>query len=140
MADGSTGPNYVLDKTFKLATGETITGYQVVYQHTTAGECKVATGPGTPYLGVAQLDPNDGVTLTAGDSVRVRMMGISKVQAAAAVAINGKVAVTGLGLVDDPAPYGAGSYYLGIALSAATQLYDEIEVDLSNKNSQYFTS
>lgn len=140
MGSGTIGPNYLLDKTFTLASGETITGYQVVYQHSTAGQCKVATTDGTPYLGVAQLDPNDGVTLTAGDSVRVRMMGISKVQAGNAISINGLLAVTGQGLVDDATPGTAGDYYLGLALSAATQLFDEIEVDLSNKNSQYFAS
>jgi len=132
MASTSIGPNYVLDKTFTLASGNTVTGYQVV-QGSAAGTCQVSVTGTSPLLGVAQLDPNEGVTLSAGDVVRVRMLGISKVQSAAAVTIYTNVRPVGQGLVDDAAA-GPGEYYLGQALSAATQLFDIIEVDLTNKN------
>lgn len=132
MASTSVGPNYVLDKTFELAAGSTITGYQVV-RGSAAGTCAVAVTGANMLLGVAQLDPNEGLTLVAGDTVRVRMLGISKVQAAAAVAIYQQIRVVGQGLVDDANP-GPGEYFLGQSLSAATQLGDIIEVDLTNKN------
>lgn len=139
MGSGSIGPNYVLDKTFEIATGYTITGYQAVVG-VAAGTCMPASSDGSPYLGVAQLDPNEGVTLVAGDSVRVRMLGISKVQAAAAISVYSMVRVVALGLVDDANPGAAGDYWLGLALDAASQLCDIIDVDLTSKNCQYFTS
>jgi hypothetical protein len=105
-----------------------------------AGTCAVAANDASPYLGVAQLDPNEGVTLTAGDTVRVRMNGISKVQVAAAVTIYTRVRVVALGLVDDANPGTAADYFLGIALDAGTNLFDIINVDLTSKNTQYFTS
>jgi len=140
MVAGSIGPNEVLDKTFKLSSGETITGYQVVRRGDNQGECEVATNDTEPYLGVAQVNPNGGVTLTADDAVRVRMAGISKVQCAAAVAADTKIAVVGQGLVDDATPGTAGDYYIGLALEAGAQLIDVITVDLANKNTQYFAS
>ena len=133
------GPNYVLDKTYTIASGSTITGYQAV-KGSTATTCALATDDASPYLGVAQLDPNEGVTLVAGDTVRVRMLGISKVQAAAAITAFTRVHSVGLGLMDDAAPGSAADYFLGIALEAATALFDIITVDLTSKNTQYFTS
>jgi len=134
------GPNYVLDKTYEVATGNTITGYQIVVGSTST-TCALPSDDASPYLGVAQLDPNEGVTLTAGNTVRVRMAGISKVQAGAAVSAFARVRALGtLGLVDDANPGTAADYFLGIALEAATQLFDIITVDLTSKNTQYFTS
>ena len=139
MGSTAVGPNYILDKTFEVASGQTITGYQVV-KGITAGTCQYAVDDSIPYLGVAQLDPNEGVTLTAGDTVRVRMLGLSKVQAAGAIAVYARVHVIGLGLVDDGNPGAAADYWLGQAMEAATALYDIVTVDLSLKNTQYFTS
>jgi len=42
--------------------------------------------------------------------------------------------------MDDAAPGSAADYFLGIALEAATALFDIITVDLTSKNTQYFTS
>lgn len=139
MAQTTVGPNYILDKTFTVATGQTITGYQVV-EGVAAGTCQPAADDASPYLGVAQLDPAEGVTLSAGDTVRVRMMGISKVVAGEALAIYTQVRVLAGGLVDDATPGAAGDYYVGTALEAAAQLSDIITVDLSSKNTQYFAS
>lgn len=139
MAATSVGPNYILDKTFEVATGQTITGYQAV-EGVAAGTCQPAADDASPYLGVAQLDPNEGVTLTAGQTVRVRMLGLTKVQVAAAVAIYAQVRVVGQGMIDDGAAGAAGDYWLGLSLEAATQLNDIITIDLTNKNTQYFTS
>lgn len=139
MAASTIGPNYVLDKTFLVASGNTITGYQVV-TGAGAGQCAIATNDAGPYLGVAQLDPNEGISLTAGKTVRIRMLGISKVQVANAVGLWTQLHVVGQGLVDDTTPGVAGDFWLGLALDAATQLSDIITVDLTNKNTQYFTS
>ena len=141
MASTSVGPNYILDKTFLVATGYTITGYQVVAQGSTAGTCNPPANDASPFLGVAQLDPNEGVTLTAGKTVRVRMMGITKAQAGAAITTNTPVSVLGtLGLVDDITPGTVGDYWVGVALEAASQLGDIITIDLTNKNSRYAAS
>jgi len=139
MGATAIGPNYILDKTFEVASGYTITGYQAL-EGVAAGTCMPADGDDAPYLGVSQLDPNEGVTISAGETVRVRMLGLSKVQAAAAVAVYAKVRVVALGLVDDANPGTAGDYWLGQAMEAATQLFDIITVDLTLKNTQYFTS
>lgn len=139
MASTSVGPNYVLDKTFTVATGYTITGYQAL-EGVAAGTCMPADADDAPYLGVAQLDPNEGVTLVAGDTVQVRMLGLTKVQCAAPVAVFARVRVVALGLVDDADPGAAGDYWLGLAMEAGDQLFDIITIDLTNKNTQYFTS
>jgi len=139
MASTSVGPNYILDKTFTVATGETITGYQVV-RGAAAGTCEVAITDAEPLLGVAQCDPNSDTTYTAGELVRVRMMGLSKVQCAAAVTVYTRVHPIGLGLVDDADPGTAADYFLGIAMEAGAALFDIITVDLTSKNTQYFTS
>lgn len=139
MSSTAIGPNYLLDKTFTVASGQTITGYQAV-RGAAAGTCEVATDDTEPYLGVAQLDPNEGITLIAGQTVRVRMFGISKVQAAEAVAIYQQVRAEGLGLVNDGTPSVTGDFWLGLSMEAATALSDIIDVDLSNKNTQYFTT
>ena len=139
MAATSVGPNYILDKTWLVATGNTITGYQVV-RGAAAGTCEIATDDSEPYLGVAQLDPNSDTTYTAGEAVRVRMLGLSKVQVAAAVAVYTRLSVIGLGLVDDANPGTAADYFLGISMEAGGQVFDIITVDLTSKNTQYFTS
>jgi hypothetical protein len=139
MASTSVGPNYVLDKTFLVASGNTVTGYQAIIG-SAAGTCAVATDDASPYLGVAQLDPNEGISLTAGKVVRVRMLGLTKVQVAAAVTVYNRVRVVGQGLVDDANPGAAGDYWLGLAMEAGSQLSDIITIDLTNKNTQYFTS
>lgn len=139
MGSTAVGPNYVLDKTFIVASGNTITGYQAI-RGAAAGTCEIATDDSEPYLGVAQLDPNEGVTWTAGEIARVRMLGLSKVQCGAAVTIYTRVHSIGLGLVDDAAPDTAADYFLGIALEAGSQLFDIITVDLTSKNTQYFTT
>jgi len=139
MSSTSVGPNYVLDKTFTVASDNTITGYQALVG-SAAGTCAVATNDTSPYLGVAQLDPNEGISLAAGKIVRVRMLGLTKVQVAAAVAIYTQVRVVGQGLVDDATPGSAGDFWLGLAMEAGTQLGDIITIDLTNKNTQYFVT
>jgi len=139
MGSTAVGPNYLLDKTFLVATGTTITGYQVV-RGAAAGTCELATADDEPLLGVAQCDPNSDTTYVAGEAVRVRMMGLSKVQCAAAVTVYTRVHPIGLGLVDDGNPGTAADYFLGIAMEAGTNLFDVITVDLTSKNTQYFTS
>lgn len=139
MGSTAVGPNYVLDKTFLVASGYTITGYQAV-EGVAAGTCMPADADDAPYLGVAQLDPNEGITLSAGDVVRVRMLGLTKVQCAAAVTVYNRVRVVALGLVDDANPGTAADYWLGLAMEAGSQLFDIITIDLTNKNTQYFTS
>ena len=139
MGAGAIGPNYVLDKTFEVSSGQTITGYQAVIG-VGVGTCRPAPSDASPYLGVAQLDPNEGITLTAGDVVRVRMLGLTKVQCALAVAIYQQVRVLGLGLIDDATPGTAGDFWLGLSMEAGSQVFDIITMDLTNKNTQYFTT
>jgi hypothetical protein len=131
MAYGQThGPNAVLDKTFKVASSTTITGWQVVKGGTHGGEVTLASANTDIYLGVAQVNPNEGVTYTAGEFVTVRMLGITKAIAAEAISSGTRVTAIGAagGITDTT---GAGYTGLGIALEEAYSTGDVIDVLLT---------
>src|SRR5512143_2202591 len=123
---GSTEP----DMPFTLASGVTITGYQVVIPNTSPTnpddfEIKVADAGTTVPLGVAQVD--DNVSLTAGEVVTVRLGGITKAIAADSFAVGAHLVPTAAGLVTDTDP-ATGKWFVGIALTSAAQLGDEVLV------------
>ena len=131
MAYGqTTGPNSVLDKTFKVATSNTITGWQTVILGTHGGEIALPSAATNLFMGITQVNPNEGVTYTAGKYVTVRMLGISKAVAAEAISSGTRVTTTGVaGAVTDGTA--AGNTGLGIALEEAYATGDVIDVLLT---------
>lgn len=129
---GETG-NSVLDKSFQVATGNTITGWAVVRLISGSGLLEICDeaieATGTGPIGVAQVEFNEGVSKVVNDWCPVRLIGISKVVADAAV---------GAGKPVKPTQYGrvilnetAGARSVGITLQAATAQWDEIDVLLT---------
>jgi len=131
MAYGQTsGPNSVLDKTFKVASSNTITGWQVVKLGTNGGEIALSSAATDLHIGIAQVNPNEGVTYTAGKYVTVRMLGISKAVAQGAITSGTRVVTAGAaGAVDDAGA--AGNTGVGIALEQAYAMGEIIDVLLT---------
>jgi len=116
--------------TFKVASGQTLTGYQVVklkdnVTQADALEIEVCTDASERPLGIAQVD--DDTTLTGGDLVTVRMLGVSKAIAGAAIDPRDTVSPGGNGLATT-ATTTDNYYYLGYALTKASQVFDEFLV------------
>jgi hypothetical protein len=85
------GPNYVLDKGF-VATGSTAYAQgELVTASGDGTKCARATGAGARVLGVCQ-ESVDATRVTTGKVVLdVRLLGISRVLAGAAVAVGDRV-------------------------------------------------
>ena len=131
MAVGqTTGPNAVLDKTFKVASGTTITGWQLAKLGTHGGEITLSTASTDIHMGICQVNPSLGVTYTAGKYVTVRMLGISKAVALAAISSGTRVVEAGVGGVVDDAG-AAGDTCVGIALEEAYAMGEIIDVLLT---------
>jgi len=113
------GPNSVLDKTFRVASGQTITGYQAVKLASQGGEIALTSAASDRVIGVTQVDPGEGISYGAGRHVPVRLMGITKVVTRGAV-VSGSLVVpvaNGYGAVDDGGS--TGNTVVGIALESA---------------------
>jgi hypothetical protein len=130
MATGQlVGPYSVLDMTFKVASGTTITGYQAVKAGTNGGEIAVSTTYSDVVLGITQVNPAMQTTYAAGKYVTVRMLGISKCVAAAAVTSGTRVSSIGGGAVAAQAT--AGAIVAGIALEQSYSTGELIDVLLT---------
>jgi len=111
------GPNSVLDKTFKVASGVTITGYQAVMLASKGGEIQLTSATSSLAIGVAQVNPGEGISYTAGRNVPVRLLGISKAVANAVIVSGARVTPTGAyGMV---ATATTGNFQVGLALESA---------------------
>jgi hypothetical protein len=128
------GPNFVLDKGFR-ATGATAYAF---------GECVVLTTDGTTVaratsanarcIGIVQDDAEVAKVTTGKLNVSVRLLGISRVLAGAAVAINDRVAVDTTARVVTKVQTAGGAQptpVIGTALTAATAAGDFIDVLLT---------
>ena len=120
----------VLDMTFTLASGQTLTGHQVVklkddVTRADAMEIEVCTDASERPLGIAQVD--EGSTVSAGEQVTVRLLGVSKAIAGAAFDPRDTVSPGGNGLVA-AATTTDNYYYLGWALTKTSQAFDEMLV------------
>lgn len=122
--------NYEKDQTFTLASGESVTGFQVVMMNASPTnpddlEVKVHSAGDLYPVGVAQYD--GAAALTAGKQVTVRIWGVTKAKAAGAINPGQPVYPTATGHVAGGNP-STSRYWLGCALTKATQLGDEILV------------
>lgn len=123
----------ILDLTFTVATGEQITGYQVVTIDDSdalrydAMQIKVCDDPSGYPIGVTQND--DYNVVDAGEPVTVRIRGVSKVISDTHTTISaGDVVRPGnQGRVNVAATV-SHTWNLGHAITRAEQLYDELLV------------
>jgi hypothetical protein len=116
------------DQTFTLSSGTVITGYQAVALNTSPTnpddlEVKLSDSGVTFPIGVAQVD--DNVSLVAGDSVAVRTWGVTKAIAAGPITVGAQLFGDATGHVTSTPP-GTGRWAIGVALTPASQLGDEI--------------
>jgi len=121
------GANYVLDKGFKA--GGAIGKYRAVELGASevVTQCNAASDPA---LGICQEEVTSG-DATNGRIVDVRIAGISRCIAGAAITIGARVATDNAGRVV-PAPAAVGlTNQVGIALQAAANAGDHVDVFLS---------
>ena len=124
------GPASVLDQTFKITDAAGVLQYRAVIQGTNAGEAKKPTAANDPgCLGITQeAQPNQY------KGVAVRMLGVSRVTAAGAIAVGAHIRIADTaGKVESAeadvivAPGAAKvNYPIGVALSAAVLENDVI--------------
>jgi hypothetical protein len=119
------GPNFVLDKGFKVTTATAVTKFRAV-KLASVDVCAQCTTLGEIPLGVAQEDC-PAADATAGRVIDIRVIGISRVIAAGALAINTRVRVDANGRVVALAAATANQNQLGILLAAATALDDQVD-------------
>jgi len=128
------GPNFILDKGF-LVTGAT------AYAR---GECVVLTTDGTTIarattansrcIGVVMEDMEVAKVTTGKAEIGIRILGIARVLAAGAVAVNDRVANDATCRVVTKTQTAAGSQptpVVGTAMTAATQAGDFVDVLLT---------
>mgnify|MGYP000103041353 CR=1 FL=1 len=123
----------ILDLTFTVAAGETITGFQVVKLNdddsidADAMQVKVCTDASGYPIGIAQND--DYKTISAGEPVTVRVRGVSKAISNTHSTISaGDPVSPGAGGRVDAATTVSHTWILGRALTRAEQLFDEFLV------------
>jgi hypothetical protein len=123
------GPNYVLDKGL-LATG--VAAYKL-------GELVVLSGDGTKcakagaaavgFVGVCYEDIDAAKVTTGKAVIEVRVLGIARVLAGAAVAVNNRVTTDATSrAINQAGAAGSGAPFFGIALTAATAAGQYIDV------------
>jgi hypothetical protein len=121
------GPNYVLDKGY--AVGGAVRQFRFV----TLGGSEVvseAAAAGAQSLGVCQEEVSAD-DATRGRIVDVRLLGISRCIAGAAITIGAPVRVDNQGRVTALAATTANQNQVGIALQAATAAGDHVDVFLT---------
>ena len=123
----------ILDLTFTVADDETITGYQVVEINDDddlrydAMQVKVCTNASGYPIGIAQVD--DYQTVSAGETVTVRLRGVSKAISNTHTNISaGDACSPGAAGRCDTAATESHTWNLGRAITRAEQLFDEFTV------------
>jgi len=128
------GPNYVLDKGFLLTGSAAFVRGFAVKQSATANAVALITAANAAVIGIVQ-DDVDAAKVATGKAVGdIRILGISRVVAGAAVAIGDNVATDNQGRAVTKAQTAGGSQptpVFGIALTACTVAGAEIDVLLT---------
>jgi hypothetical protein len=121
--------NFVLDKGFRLLSGQTMTKFRAV-KLASAGVCTNVAAVGDPAIGISQFSVS-AAELLRGKGVPVRLEGISELEVAGPVAVGDEVAMAADGRGKGAAP-AAGDRILGIALTAAAgNAGDRVSVQLT---------
>lgn len=126
------GPNYVLDKGFK-AEGSTAYAFgEVVVPGTSEQSVVRATSAGVSFGFICQEDVDATRVQTGKVFLDARILGISRAIAGAAVAKGAKLTNdTSARVVTQAGIVGSGAPVLGIALTAAANAGDHIDVLLT---------
>jgi len=133
------GPNYVLDKGFQISGTVYPAIYTLVKFGAADNEVQASNTAGEEVLGVVQEDvpgptnPNSGGLdyIALGRVVNVRILGISRVVAAGAIALGARVVSNGDGTIKTIVVGTANQNVVGIALAPATTAGDQIDVLLT---------
>lgn len=93
------GPNFVIDKGFLVAAAATGVdfGLAVMFNDTAGKQVKLTTGPTVFCVGVAQDTIDDAKIATGKAVVNVRMLGITRAVAGAAITVGSPVMVQASG-------------------------------------------
>lgn len=125
------GPNYVLDKGFIVdaaATGVDF-GLGVINDDTPGKEVRLPSAANQVIFGVAQETIDDAKIATGKAVVNVRMLGITRAVAGAAITVRAEVTVTTAGKFIPAAT--TGHRVVGIALSPAAADNDHFNMLLT---------
>jgi hypothetical protein len=128
------GPNYVLDKGF-ICTGSTAYAFgEVLVQGSTNTSCARASATNQLALGVAQEIIDVGKVTTGKATINVRLLGITRVIASAAISRGARVGTTATARAVAVTKAATGvqlAESFGIALSPASANGDMIDVLLT---------
>lgn len=123
------GPNFVLDKGYQ-PTGAVRQFRAVTASTSNKEQCAEATSAGARVLGICQEEVTAG-NATNGRVASIRIMGISRCIAAAALAIDVPVRVDNQGRVQAMAATTANQNQVGITRTASANAGDHIDVQLT---------
>jgi len=128
------GPNFVLDKGFR-ATGSVAYAFGEVVVLTTDGTTVArATTANSRSIGICYEDAEVAKVTTGKLNIDVRILGIARVLAGGAIAVNDRVANDATCRVVTKAQAAAGAQptpVVGTAMTAATQAGDFVDVLLT---------
>src|SRR6185436_773280 len=120
------GPNYVLDKGFNLSnSGAAQSIYRFVKFNADENKVIVCSAVTDKAIGVVQQRVDAADSATGNVQVDVRILGITKVEAAAAISLMDSVAPSANGRAQTAV---ATQFAMGIALQAATAAGQWIDV------------
>jgi hypothetical protein len=123
------GPNFVLDKGFLAETA--VPQFYCVKVGTVSQSCTIATASGDFILGVAQ-EACDATDAGLGRIINVRLLGISRCVAQAAISRGARVRAHSSGKVTGLAgAAGTSENVVGIAMTASAADLDHIDVLLT---------
>jgi hypothetical protein len=126
------GPNYVLDKGHVASGAAAVRSMRFVVATGDGTAAAEATSAGTLVRGVAMEDLTAAQVATTKAVFNVRMMGIARVVAGAAVAVGARVGTDNQGRATTVAPAaGANANVAGVALTAAGAAGDVLDVLLT---------
>lgn len=123
------GPNFVLDKGYVVAAAATGVdfGLGVMFNDAAGKQVKLPTGGAVFCVGVAQETIDDAKIATGKAVVNVRMMGISRAIAGAAITVGQPLMVTAAGKF---IPATATNFVVGYALTPAAADNDHFNLFL----------
>jgi hypothetical protein len=129
------GPNYVLDKGL-VATGSSAYAFgELVVSSGDGTKCARATSAGAQILGVNQETVDAAKVQTGKVVTDVRLLGISRVIAGAAIAVGAKLTNdTSARAVTQAGAAGSGAPSFGVALTACTAAGQHVDVLLTPAN------
>jgi hypothetical protein len=122
------GPNYVMDKGFQATS--VITQFYAVKQGASDQTATIVTGTTDLVLGIAQ-EAATAANVTAGRIINVRLLGISRCVASAAITRGARVVVTATGKMAAASAAVGAQNIVGVAMMSAGADGDHFDVLLT---------